>query len=108
MPASLHSTDYKTNHTLAGGTKSGTYILRSLLPSKIIAKMAVPNTGLSVAINDVSEAVDGEAFDSEGVMVDWKRSRSELGSMGLLFFILSLILLNGRSLPEGELPTRSW
>lgn len=64
--------------------------------------MNTPSSTLSAPVNDVNERVDGEAFDTEGVMLDWKRANSEVGSMGLLFFVLSLILLNGRSITDGE------
>lgn len=64
--------------------------------------MPVPNTTMAVAVNDVNETISGGDFDNEGVMVDWKRSGSELGNMGLLYLVLSLILLNGRSMSDGE------
>ncbi|UZJ52226.1 hypothetical protein CBS101457_001546 [Exobasidium rhododendri] len=82
------------------GTLSKTYIIRSLLPAKLIAKMAAPNSSLQAIVSDDKETVNGKAFDAKGVMLDWHRSGSELGSMGLLFFILSIILLNGRSIPD--------
>lgn len=87
---------------LTAATKSRMFIIRSLLPANILAQMAIPNSTLAAPVNDVNERVDGEAFDSDGVMLDWKRANSELGSIGLLFFILSLILLNGRSISDGE------
>lgn len=82
--------------------KSRTYILRSVLPAKAIAAMATPSATLSAPVNNVNDTVDGQAFDSEGVMLDWKRSSSELGSLGLLFFVLSMILINGRSISDGK------
>jgi hypothetical protein len=87
---------------LPDSAKSRTYILRSVLPAKAIAAMATPSATLSAPVNNVNDNVDGQAFDSEGVMLDWKRSSSELGSMGLLFFILSLVLISGRSITDGE------
>lgn len=40
--------------------------------------------------------------DPAGIALDWRRAGSELGSMGLLYLVLSLILVNGRSLPDGS------
>lgn len=38
-------------------------------------------------------------------MLDWSQVGSELGSMGLLFLVLSLVLVNGRVLADGKSPS---
>ena len=70
--------------------------------------MAEPNASLAMLVNDVSQQVDGELCDADGVMIDWKRASSELSTTGLLFLILSLILLNGRTISDGEHGESGW
>lgn len=52
-------------------------------------------------MNHVSGQGAGLKRDSDGVLLDWKCASSELGSMGLTYLILSVILLNGRVLADG-------
>ena len=47
-------------------------------------------------------AGSSRAPQGSGSMVDWNKADGQLGSMGLTFLILSLILLNGRSLPDDQ------
>ncbi|KAL4402420.1 DNA repair protein [Malassezia pachydermatis] len=60
------------------------YILRSTLPSNVIQALTMSSSTASS-------------------MVDWRQTEDETGSMGLLFVILSLILLSGRQVGEGKL-----
>lgn len=47
-------------------------------------------------------AGSSRAPQGSGSMLDWNKADGQLGSMGLTFLILSLILLNGRSLPDDQ------
>lgn len=84
-------------------TSSKTYILRSILPAPLIEAMASPNAELAAVLS--GSAADADRVgdrDATGVALDWQQAGAELGSMGLLFLILSLILVNGRALADGE------
>lgn len=45
--------------------------------------------------------------DEEGVLIDWKRQDGQLGGMGLLNVVLSLILVSGRSVSDSEYSLRT-
>ncbi|KAK0538079.1 hypothetical protein OC835_001536 [Tilletia horrida] len=47
--------------------------------------------------------VGHRSYDKEAPMLDWKAADGQLGSMGLLYVILALILTNGRTLPNNQL-----
>lgn len=64
--------------------------------------MAEPNAMIAAAFQGPNDA-DDEASTQDGMMINWDRSRNELGSMGLTFLILGFILLNGRTLPNDQL-----
>lgn len=78
------------------------YIVRSVLPHELISQMTTPDASLAAAVKDEAGSTGGLQADSSGTMLDWKRSTSELANTGLLFVILSLILLNGRTIADGE------
>lgn len=99
----------------AGSSSKSTakaWILRSLLPLAMTTAMAEPNAKIAAAFQHNEGDGDGDddndneratsAADSDGMMLDWKRSDNSLGAMGLTWLILGFILLNGRSLPNGE------
>lgn len=61
-------------------TSTHTYILRSTLPPDILKVMASDESGDPV--------------------LDWDTSEGELGTMGLLFVVLGIILVSGRQAPD--------
>ncbi|KAN0065774.1 hypothetical protein ACQY0O_000904 [Thecaphora frezii] len=81
-------------------TKS--WMLRSALPSRLIRKLALGDNQLSDALNEGDE-MTAVGADEEGTVLDWKKADRQLGSFGLLYVILSLILLNGRVIGQGQL-----
>lgn len=80
------------------------WVLRSVLPpslrqemmiaSRRIAREVGPNSDENRVLSQVRPA------DTTGMMVDWQRADAQLGSMGLLYLVLGIILLSGRELPD--------
>ncbi|PWN30402.1 MAGE-domain-containing protein [Jaminaea rosea] len=97
---------------------SKSWVLRSILPAPVISSMAAQDAELAAAmaddgLNDDDEdenpagpssrtAASSRAPRGGGTLLDWNKADGQLGSMGLTFLILSLILLNGRSLPDDQ------
>lgn len=83
------------------GSKS--YILRSTLHASLLEAAALTDKELldqeGVEADDEDEL---EPPSSYGSILSWS-SADNLGGMGLLYVILSLILVNGRSLNDREL-----
>lgn len=71
------------SHKSSSTSSAQAYILRSVLPASVRYALTSANE------NDTPP------------MIDWNNSAGELESMGLLFLLLSLILLSGRQAPEG-------
>ena len=71
----------RTDETVRkASTSTHTYILRSTLPLDILKVMASDESGDPV--------------------LDWDTSEGELGTMGLLFVVLGIILVSGRQAPD--------
>lgn len=67
--------------------------------------MASPDASLAAIAAEVDGAEDDGTRAGDGdVMLDWKKADGQLASMGLLYVVLSLILLSGRSVADGEFP----
>lgn len=97
---------------------SKSWVLRSILPAPVISSMAAQDAELAAAmaddgLNDDDEdenragpssrtAASSRAPRGGGTLLDWNKADGQLGSMGLTFLLLSLILLNGRSLPDDQ------
>ena len=64
------------------------YVLRSTLPAPLIAALTAEHT---------------EADRAPAPALDWRHNDGQLGEMGLLFVVLSVILLSGRKVAEGRL-----
>ena len=86
----------------ASGVLSHSYVLRSLIPQRLIAGMGTPDAALQAPAAGPSQGRAADARDGEGVMIDWRRADGQQAAMGLLMILLSLILLNQRVLPDGE------
>lgn len=80
--------------------------MRSLLPPVLISTFSTPSGSLNSVMNPDGDLTDVNGVDlmkdSEGVLVDWKRSDGQLGGMGLLNVVLSLIMVSGRSISNSE------
>lgn len=86
------------------GTAGKMWIVRSIMPQVVIEAMTQANADIAAETPDVNDAAgpSSQQAESDGRMLNWERSDGQVGSMGLTFLMLSLILLNGRSLPDGE------
>ncbi|KZT00092.1 MAGE-domain-containing protein [Laetiporus sulphureus 93-53] len=91
------------------GTKA--YILRSVLDPAIIERACAPDADIlaiereDMANNDevyTDEDDDGPCTRSVGSILAWERS-DELGSVGVLYTILALILVDGRVMRDNDL-----
>lgn len=69
----------------SSSTSAQAYFLRSILPAS------------------VRQVLSSSSQDNSSSLVDWSTNTGELGSMGLLYIILSLILLSGRRASEGTI-----
>ncbi|PWN42682.1 MAGE-domain-containing protein [Ceraceosorus guamensis] len=78
---------------------SGSYVLRSILPPTLLNALQTPDAGLAAATASTDAVQHG---DPTGVAIDWKRAEGQQAPMGLLYLILSLILLGGRALSDGD------
>ena len=90
----------------ASGTKS--YILRSCLAPVLIEQAAQPDQIIKDAEGEdqailMPQAGDDNGDEDEkyfGTLISWGTA-DQLGPIGILYVILSLILVNGRVLPDG-------
>lgn len=71
--------------------------MRSILPTAVLNALHEPAN-----ISGATHSQDDSAEASSSSAIDWNKADGQLGSMGLTFLILSLILLNGRSLPDDQ------
>ncbi|PWN51359.1 MAGE-domain-containing protein [Violaceomyces palustris] len=87
-----------------GRANAKSYALRSSLPSNVIAAMSRLEAGLGSPAAGSSHS-SGAERDAKGSLIDWKRAdgHGQLGQMGLLHLVLSIILLNGRTVPDDQL-----
>ncbi|SPO36036.1 uncharacterized protein PSFLO_01507 [Pseudozyma flocculosa] len=81
-------------------TKS--WALRSVLPLQLIGRLSARNDDLARALHAGGED-SAVTADETGTALDWKKADLQLGSIGLLYVILSLILLNGRAISQAQL-----
>jgi hypothetical protein len=87
----------------ASGSK--TYILRSTLDPKIIQYATLTDEQIlekEMAVED--EGDSDEEYDSGrslGSIINWSKS-DQLGSIGILYVILALILVNGRVINNSQ------
>lgn len=81
------------------------WIVRSVLPPKLRQEMMEGSRRVAREVgpsSDTARALEQmRPGDPEGCVVDWQRADAQLGSMGLLYLVLGLILLSGRELPDG-------
>jgi melanoma-associated antigen len=89
--------------TAATPAGSKTYILRSILDPIIIEYAALTDeTILELESNEAPEDEDESSqLRNFGSIISWSGS-DQLGSIGILYVILALILVNGRSMAESE------
>ncbi len=85
------------------GTESRSWIVRSVLPPSLRAMMATDVEALAkeTAKEEYGAAVQGKR-EGEAVLMDWRSADNAAGNMGLLYVVLALILVNGRSMSDGE------
>ncbi|CCM00210.1 uncharacterized protein FIBRA_02238 [Fibroporia radiculosa] len=91
----------------SSGTK--TYILRSVLHPAIIAQANAPDPEILALEREEPALVDGEdarendsSSRATGSILAWHQS-DELGSVGVLYTVLALILVDGRVMRENDL-----
>lgn len=86
----------------AASLGSKTYILRSTLHSSLLeAASLTDDVILEQEVSEEDDDDDDEEVIHYGSILKWS-SADHLGGMGLLHVILSLILVNGRSLNDCE------
>ena len=80
------------------GSKS--YILRSILDPIILDYAALTDQELYVQeIEDLPEGADDAAIATYGSIISWSDS-DQLGSLGILYVVLALILVSGRVIAD--------
>ncbi|CDZ97559.1 MAGE protein [Phaffia rhodozyma] len=99
----VESTQAKSKKRAAPmGTVRG-YMLRSLLPPKLMQEAFEPHPEYSFNSTSLSRSGEIEEDEKEsGAIVDLKFG-DDLSMMGILYVILALILVNGRRLPDDQL-----
>lgn len=83
----------------AGDAPARQWMVRSVLPAELRFNMAEGTTRLASTSADIdgAEALKGIRHgDSTGVMLDWRRADGQSGSIGLLFVVLGIVMVNGR------------
>ena len=93
--------------TAAAPTGTKTWILRSVLSSGLIQLAATPDAEILQIEQEDAGADEQHAKDDDdenaptltGAILAWQ-SGDSLGTVGLLYVILSLILVNGRALGD--------
>lgn len=87
----------------AAPTGTKTYILRSILDPALIELAAKQDEDILVLEQDENGANDDteDVSPSTGAIFSWQSS-DQLGSIGLLYVILSLILVNGKAILDSE------
>lgn len=82
---------------------SNIWVLKSILPTRLIQRYSKPVEDLANSLQQPEEAhITATGADSSGIVLDWAKSGMQQGAMGLLYVVLALILLNGRSMKDGE------
>ena len=82
----------------AGGSKS--YILRSTLDAIILDYAALTDQEIyEQEIEDLPEGADDAALVTYGSIISWSDS-DQLGSLGILYVVLALILVSGRVIAD--------
>lgn len=82
----------------ASGSKS--YILRSILDPIILDYAALTDQEIyEQEIEDLPEGADDTAFVTYGSIISWSDS-DQLGSLGILYVLLALILVSGRIIAD--------
>ncbi|GJE95223.1 MAGE domain-containing protein [Phanerochaete sordida] len=95
----------------AAPTGTKTYILRSKLDPRLIKIATSPDADIlrseqeDLPVDDERPKDEDERVsDPSGSIIAWENA-DNLGSIGLLYVILSLVLVHGRNLPDTELKT---
>jgi hypothetical protein len=92
-------------NSAAVNTGSKTYILRSILDPVIIDRAAVSDEMILVeeSADIPSDGDDGDDFGTRtyGTIIAWTSS-DQLGALGILHVILSVILVSGKVMSDGE------
>lgn len=93
-----------------GSLGSNIWVLRSALPSSINKALVSVDQGLSKAFAQSTSSEPStstpsrrrSAANNAKAALDWSSADHQTGEMGLLYIILALILVNGRTISEGE------
>ncbi|KZT33118.1 MAGE-domain-containing protein [Sistotremastrum suecicum HHB10207 ss-3] len=90
-----------------GPTSSKAYILRSTLDSALIEAANVKDDKINAEENRIAQDAEHNSEDEgdyapEGTLFAWRHA-DHLGSIGVLYVILALILVNGKELPDMQL-----
>ena len=99
----IHPTDQNPAY-LATTAGSKTYILRSVLHPLIIEHAALTDEQIleEEAVDgpdDPDDDEDGGGFRTYGSIISWS-SADQLGSIGILYVVLTLILVSGRVITD--------
>jgi len=98
-PISHRPISNECNGTVAA-TGSKSYILRSILDSVILDYAALTDQEIyEQEIEDLPEGADDVALVTYGSIISWSDS-DQLGSLGILYVVLALILVSGRVIAD--------
>ncbi|CDS01809.1 uncharacterized protein SPSC_06480 [Sporisorium scitamineum] len=94
-----------------GGPGTNIWVLRSALSPALIKELVETDQELGRAYEQASSASSSsssaqrrrQAAGESKAAVDWKRADHQDGEMGLLYVILALILVNGRTITDATL-----
>lgn len=93
-----------------GGPGTNQWVLRSALSPTLIKELVSADEKLSNAYAEASSSSSSSsstqrrrrAASETKAAVDWNRADHQDGEMGLLYIILALILVNGRTITDGK------
>ncbi|SJX63228.1 uncharacterized protein SRS1_14052 [Sporisorium reilianum f. sp. reilianum] len=94
-----------------GGPGTNIWVLRSALSPALIRELVEADQDLSNAYDQTNSASSSsssahrrrQATSESKAAVDWNRADHQDGEMGLLYIILALILVNGRTITDATL-----
>lgn len=81
-----------------GRTNSNIWVLRSALPPKVTK--ALVNVSNSLALDESSRSTANSRQQTGESAISWSKANQQGGEMGLLYIILGLILVNGRTVTD--------
>lgn len=97
-----------------GGPSSNIWVLRSALPKRLIEKLVSADEDLTRAFASPNRSNSSssspqrrrqQTMETKSAL-DWNSADHQDGELGLLYIVLALILVNGRTISDGTLTTR--